>query len=218
MSNMYLSHTKRNIKSVDINIGNAIQNIETATISNVDIVPLNLIQQGTASWNRISNRVELVSLRISGSIYHTTTIGRQTSGNLVRMVVLWDKQPTSLGIPTFDSIFGRTYQDGSKSCGLLDGIRYGMEDRFKILLDKRYDINPGFEPTNGGVKTNIFGINEHLIFNHKYTTFSGQSNPMTIGDISTGALYIIFRAIQSQSNNSTYLDWNNSVCRLKYYD
>lgn len=215
---MYLGHTNRNIKSVDINIGAAISIIQSATLSNVDIIPLNLIQQGTASWNRISNRVELVSLRISGSIYQATTIAKQISGNLVRMVVLWDKQPTSLGIPDFDQIFGRTYQDGSTSCGLLDGIKYGMEGRFKILLDKRYEINPGFEPTNGGIRTDVIGINEHLIFNHKYTTFSGQSNPMTIGDISTGALYIIFRAIQSQSNNSTYLDMNNSVCRLKYYD
>ena len=48
------------------------------------------------------------------------------------------------------------------------------------------------------------------------TIYSGQSSPCTIADISTGALYIIFRS--ETSNGASNWAVKNSIGRLRYYD
>jgi len=196
----------------------------TTTNTNGDILPVNLIQQGTGSWNRVGRKVHLKSLRIR-AVVKAVVNQDQTTGEIysgaVRMVVVWDKQPSGAALPSFDTIFGKTSQAGTESTTYLDPIRYDTMDRFQILRDKFIQMNPGVYPdTQIGGGSNVYVMYDKFeeyikLGAAKETLFSGQSSPMTIADINSGALYVIFRAdAQTVSVNITA----DSYARLRYTD
>ena len=104
-------------KGVDIDVSNAAIPFTTGT--NDGILALNLIQQGSGSWNRIGRKTHLKSLRIKGQVTFAATRGAASTVLTLpswRAVVVWDTQPSGNALPTFDSIFGITTQSGAESC------------------------------------------------------------------------------------------------------
>lgn len=193
------------------------------TNTNGSCFVLNLIQQGAGSWNRIGRKVNLLSARIRFSVTHTygaTAVTNTVGGNQLRMVVVWDKQPSGGAIPTFDTVFGTTDQTGAEVGTILDPIRYDNMDRFAILRD--CIVNPTVEatPATGGSANLVFNylqVDEYIKLGGREVVFSGQSAPMTIADISTGALYVYFRAqVNSLTNQMSITD--DAFCRLRYTD
>lgn len=178
------------LKGMDTALGSVIGDVIATTNTNDDIAVLNLVQQGNGSWNRVGKQIEMDSLRITGAIRLKTDSETQGYANSFRMVVIYDKQPSGQAIPTWDTIFGKTNQNGTESCTIFDPLRYDNMGRFKVLLDRKIDMNPGIVGQTYMIKT----IDEYIKLRNKKTIFSGQSTPMTIADISTGALYIGFRA------------------------
>ena len=84
---------------------------------NSGIYVLNLIQQGAGSWNRVGRKVNLRSIRIRGDIIHTQSTQSAsglTAGQVIRCVVVWDKQPSGGAIPQWQDMFGLTAQDELK--------------------------------------------------------------------------------------------------------
>ena len=99
----------------DISLSPAIDTTNTNASSFV----LNLVQQGNGSWNRVGRKIIPKSLRIKGfvNILSTPTFATGVATpTFLRMVVVYDKQPSGGAIPTFDTIFGITAQDGTESC------------------------------------------------------------------------------------------------------
>lgn len=193
----------------------------STTTTNASSFVLNLIQQGAGSWNRIGRKVNLQSARLRLSIAHTYNTVPATgvaTGNQLRCVVVWDKQPSGGTIPTFDSIFGKTEQTGTESTTFLDPIRYDNMDRFAVLRDELVDanINSQVLGTTNTV-TNFYSIDEFIKLGNREVVFSGQSSPMTIADVSTGALYIYFRAQVNVADNFMQLT-DESFCRIRYVD
>lgn len=195
--------------------------IISTTNTNGDCFVLNLIQQGAGSWNRIGRKVNLSTIRLKGIITLRSTQTATTNdvlSNTVRMVLVWDKQPSGNAIPAFNTVFGRTDQTGTEGTIFLDPIRYDNMDRFSILKDCVYNLNPKFFSTGGTTNdTRVsYSYDEYIKLGNRECIFSGQSNPMTIADISSGALYVYFRT----SNNTTANECSNlfSVARLRYYD
>ena len=204
--------------NLEINSG-----IITTTNTNGSCFVLNLIQQGSGSWNRVGRKVNLKSLRLKGSFlvtYDTNEGGGITRGNLVRMVVVWDKQPSGNAVPAFDQVFGTTDQDGTEVSGILSPPRYDNMNRFQILRDKTFESVPQtIFPSGGNYYVNHpICFDEYLKLAGKQTVFSGQSVRMTISDISTGGLYVYFRALVNDPSISQINVSNLSNSRLRYID
>ena len=210
-------------KGMDTNISVSTA-ITNSTSTNGDCFVLNLIQQGAGSWNRIGRNVYLHSLRLKGGVRLQLDVDSSASGNIFRMVVVWDKQPSGGAIPSFDTVFGRTIQDGTETCLSLDPAKFDNMGRFEIIRDKLIDLNPvaNYYPSpGGGVQTLItdYHFDEYMKLNRRKVTYSGQSNPMTIADISTGALYIYFRVTNTPAGDAvTVRVTPQSVARLRYSD
>lgn len=195
--------------------------IITSTNTNGNAIVLNLIQQGAASWNRVGRKAIMRSLRVRGYAQFTqlgTAAGGTTQGNSMRIVVVWDKQPSGAAIPAFDNIFGITAQDGTESCpNIYCPPKYDNMDRFRVLKDVVVDqkvegfIGQGTNPSTVQMQQ----VDCYIKLGLLETVFSGQSNPMTIADISTGALYIYFRAI---NNNAEATCIFVGTARLRYAD
>jgi hypothetical protein len=203
-------------KGMDTSISFA--QIPSTVNDNSGMIVLNLIQQGAGSWNRVGRKVNLRSIRIRGEITHTqTTASGNTFGQTVRCVVVWDKQPSSGTIPQWQDMFGFTAQDGTEGTSMYAPIRYDNMDRFSILRDVTYDPQPGAKSGNPDIVYYYNTIDEYIRLGDRECVFSGQSNPMTIADISTGAIYFCIRA-KNNNISSTYSSVTNMTARLRYTD
>lgn len=137
------------------------------------------------------------------------------------MVVVYDKQPSG-SLPVFSDIFGHTPPTGVEASAYLDAQRYDNTDRFRILRDKviRMDINSQNTAAAGAAVTvDRYPFDEFIKLSLE-TNFSGQTSPQTISDISSGALYVIFRVATvgaSAADNDVAIS-PNSFARLRYTD
>lgn len=207
-------------KGVDTDFSTA--SVILTTNTNAGITVLNLIQQGTGSWNRVGRKVQLKSIRIKAVAtfeYVPAAVTGIIDSATVRMILVWDKQPSGAAIPTFDTIFGHTDQTGTEATTFLDSIKYDNMDRFKILRDVVIPAQPQLW-NNSALSTNTtrsdYKIDEYVQLRDREVVYSGQSNPMTIADISTGALYLIFRA--DTSAVGAFWSIQNAWARLRYTD
>lgn len=192
------------------------------TGTNGSSTTLNLIQQGSGSWNRVGRQVTLKSIRLKGNIIYSYVVGATPFNSLIstcRMVLVWDKQPSGAAVPNFDTIFGCTAQDGTESTLVTSQLKYDNMGRFKILRDCSF-TPPNIQSNLAVTANTVFAqiaVDEYVKLGNKVTIFSGQSAPMTIADISTGALYVYFRDCDPTAGSvwTTAVDFN---CRLRYTD
>lgn len=193
-------------------------NIVSTTNDNTDIYPLNLVQMGNGSWNRIGKAITMESLRITGSFKMTATdsaITTNTLSNNLRMIVVYDKQPSGNAIPSFDTIFGRTDQTGTENTEYLDPLRYDNVGRFTVIRDKV--INMKATSMAGDNNQFLYYCDEYIKLRNLETIYKGQSDPMTIADISSGALYLIFRT-ETNSTGFNVVSFSRIGARLRYFD
>lgn len=209
------------LKGVDTDLD--LSTILATTNTNADVFTTNLIVPGNGSWNRIGRKIFPRTLRIWGSALHTYSLTATTNNinaNTLRMVVVWDRNPNGAALPAFDAIFGRTVQAGTESCEYMDPLRYDGMDRFRILKDTHFVPQVGATPPLAGTQNLVrdnFQIDEFIqLPAGTETLYGGQSDPQTIADIQSGALYIWFRCGENSASNF----WSivNGCCRLRYTD
>jgi len=207
------------IKGMDTDI--SLTPIVSTTNTNDCAFCLNLIQSGAASWNRVGRKTHLRSLRIVGSLlFNSQPTG--TGGaidNYVRMVVVWDKQISGAALPQFDAIFGITSQTGAESCpDITCPPRYDNMDRFRVLLDCVIEQPP--LPIQSFAGTAAVGhhvpFDKYIKLKNLESVYSTNNNPMTIADVSTGALYIYFRARQNVGGQAIVT--MDAISRVRYTD
>jgi len=189
------------------------------TGTNASSFVLNLVQAGNGSWNRVGRKIIPKSLRIKGvaifQVTPTSPTGNQV-GNEIRMVVVWDKQPSAGAVPNFDTIFGITTQDGTESCpDITCPPRFDTMDRFQIVRDCIFSQGMAVSNSFGTAPSMqyVITIDEYIPLKVGETVFSGQSAPMTIADINSGALYVYFRARNNQADTVPAID---AIARLRY--
>lgn len=162
-------------------------------------------------------------LKINGVANYTYSIEGTTSNivdSVLRMVIVYDNQPSGVQ-PTFDTIFGYTPQSGTEASSIYAPRKFDNMKRFKVLLDKRIKANPDLQPATGGSQNLVkesYPIDTYLKLNNLETIYSGQTDPQTIADISSGALYIYWRANNSSVNVSDWTVPSTTTCRLRYTD
>jgi len=209
------------VKGIDIGLSTGTSNIVATTNNNDLVVPLNLIQMGAGSWNRVGRQVKLLNCSYKLCLRWTNQISvlNTNSHGCVRVVFVWDKSPNSGTIPKFDDIFGRSTQGGAESTQIFDALRWDNTDRFAIVHEKIVNTDPAnkVDAAAGPICQYHQVISGYFNLKGRTTTYSGQSAPMTIADISTGALYIVLRSTIDTPDGHGELT-NESICRLKYVD
>lgn len=207
------------VKGMDTDI--TLAPVITTTTTNASSFVLNLVQQGTGSWNRVGRKIQSTSLRIKGAAGFNLTPTFATGAAIqtfLRMIVLWDHQPSGAALPTFDSIFGITDQTGTESTpDITNPLKYDVMDRFRVIRDWCISCPPIPVPAFGtgpNLSINV-PVDEFIKLKDLETNFSGQSNPMTIADINTGGLYLYMRAYSPSATTSANFD---GIARLRYND
>jgi len=184
------------------------------TNTNAGIVVVNCVQPGSGSWNRVGRKIRMRSLRCKGTaVFNQLAAATSASSNIVRMVLVYDKQPSSGAIPTFDTIFGGTDQSGTESCTFKSNVRYDNTQRFSVLKDMTTSADFFL---SGALQDKVVNFDFFINLKKLETVYSGQTVPCTIADISTGALYMIMRADASGVNKFSQI--RDSVFRLRYED
>ncbi|AYP28927.1 MAG: coat protein/nuclear export [Cressdnaviricota sp.] len=200
--------------------------IVATTNDSSNSVVLNLVPSGATSYNRVGKKIYNQSVRLKGVAIHQVGATTTTSNTLytpLRMVVVWDKQPSSGAVPNWDAIFGYTPQNGTEASTVLSPPRYDNMDRFTVLRDIELEPKSIATPFAGVGGTELDGyfyvpFDEYIKLNGRETVFSGQTAAMTIADVSTGALYVYFRALVNAAGTSVWTVDSSSVARLRYTD
>jgi len=207
------------LKGVDTTL--TLNPIISTTTTNASSFLLNAIAPGSGSFNRIGRKAHLKSLRLKGSIVFTAVASATgvNFGNWVRMVIVWDKQPNSGTIPTWDSIFGVTDQAGVETSTILSPLKYDNMNRFQILKEKLidYDVQAA-SPVSTGSTSELVLFDEYIPLGNRETLYSGQSATCTTADISSGALYVYFRAYTNTPGANVAQVDATSIARLRYVD
>lgn len=215
------SMSKLELKGVDTAINDT--DIPDTTNTNASIVCVNLVQAGSGSYNRIGRKIKMKSLRIFGNLYFDYGL-QGTTNNIVgataRILVVYDRQPSGT-LPTFATICGHTDQSGNEASGVFDPIRYDNMSRFKILRDVKIDSNPQQLPATGGSENIVsysHSFDEFIDLRGLETVYASTTNPATIADLSSGALYVIFRANRNLASVAEWESFTTSFARLRFWD
>lgn len=209
-------------KGVDFPIDQA--QVVATTNNNNSSVCLVLVQMGSGSWNRVGRKIQAQSLRLRGELVWTLDQATTTlnyEGNTCRMVVVFDKQPSSGAIPSFSEVFGVTGQDGSETTTYLNPVKYDNMDRFSVLRDCVVNFEPPMYNPAAGTQNAVIvrkPFDEFITLKGRETVFSGQSNPMTTADVSSGAIYVYFRTAVNTTNINMVSVSSDSFARLRYID
>jgi len=118
-------------------------------------------------------------------------------------------------------VVGVTGQDGSETTTYLNPVKYDNMDRFSVLRDCVINFEPPVYNAAAGTQNLVVvrkPFDEFLTIKGKETVFLGQSTPMTIADVSTGALYVYFRARYNTAGSIESAVNGESVARLRYTD
>jgi len=182
---------------------------------------INLVGAGTGSFQRIGKNVCGKSVRLQGivaAILKTDGTTGDLLGNTLRMVVVYDAQPNG-NLPVYSDIFGITGQDGTVTTEFLDPVRYTETSRFKVLRNVVWDCNPeAYGSTGSQHQIGMFKtIDEYIPLDDITTTFSANTSPASISQITHGAIYLIFRARSNTTDDYFYVSDKFSV-RYRYTD
>jgi len=229
---MNLGEPKGFDTAVNIGTGGVGTGVIDTVITNGDAFCLNTCQQGTGFFNRNGRKINLKSLRLRIAIWHKYRTSNDLAvydmeGNELRAVVVWDKQPTGT-IPTFDTIFGRTNAQGTTTTAFKDPVKYPVMERFSVLMDEVVECNVNASSGNvtyagtlsvaPGIVSNFYNIDRFIMLKGRETVFGSTSNPATVADITTGALYLYYRAAWKRGDPNEVFITDDSVCRLRYSD
>jgi len=195
--------------------------VPSAYSGNNGAVVLNLIQEGSSSFERTGRTVKLEAVRIRGYIRtlqrQEPTVGNMYA-NLVRIVVVWDREPTGT-IPDWNAIFLNVDQTGGTANLLFSSVKPEEIPRFSVLRDVTTQIIPQVFPTGGSENfcESKHHIDEYIKLNMRETHYtSANSDPCTIANIKTGALYLYARASEQNTDDESSL--TGMFGRLAYYE
>lgn len=167
----------------------------------VGITCLNEIQQGATSYNRIGTKILMksIQLRCVLSVAGSNTTSAQGTA---RVCLVYDRQPNG-AYPTLSTIFSSNV---SGTPAFNCGVNMSNRDRFVILRNK-------FIPLFIGASS-IYHLDEYVKtrLETQYRTTTGA-----IGDITTGALYLVAFAASSGTATS-FVPFSSVNARIRYYD
>lgn len=186
----YFSSSGAEIKAIDIPTQQAFR-LPATNSCNL----LNGVQTGAAFYNRVGSRIEMKNLHIRGQVVVAAT----ATVSMLRLIVVYDRQPTG-ALPIVADVLQSRDQTGAATSSGSSEINLDNRDRFAIVRDMQLYAPP--VTYTAGVLTNgpqfpgnddqQWDINEFIKLRGLITHYKSSSNPTTIADIATGALYAYF--------------------------
>lgn len=213
------------VKGVDTALNMPAPILQT-TGTNANAAVVNLIQQGTGSYNRIGRKIKMKSVFLNIEGHYAMNMfngggGDALMGANLRMVVVYDKQPSGI-LPTFDEIFGHTYQDGTSATYVFDSLKYEAMSRFRVIRNEVITIQPMVNPGTGDQAHYPFHKTFYIPLKGLETVYAGNANPATIAQIQSGGLYVYFRSDIGNTGAGTpvpgFVVQAYSFARLRYHD
>nr|AOV86280.1 hypothetical capsid protein [uncultured virus] len=197
---------------------------------------VNAMQQGTGFYNRIGRKTKTLSIRLKLQFLHnysnnfTTPYSTGVNGNILRCVLLYDRENTGV-IPTFAQIFGLTTQTGATVNTVTDPLQLTHSERYRVLMDKVVVMNPDITPVLGdydpvsGNSTAAYTCQKRYFIDQYIDvskqdivqTYQSTSNPATVADFSSGAIYLVMKALDHQNGVNEIYN-NMSTLRIKVSD
>jgi len=190
-------------KRVDLKLDNSTALVSINNVSGLQdftagFVCCNLMQQGTADYQRIANKITVYQTMITAEL-----IKNPASNQTVRSLVVFDSDPNT-AFPLLSSILSTVDQVGGTNTGFNSGMNTHNTGRFRILRNKTYVLSDSTMQTK---------VIKYVIKNKYDCQFSGTNNPQGIANLLKGALYWIF--FYSGANAPTI---QNTYIRTKFYD
>ena len=191
-------------------------NVPTTTNANSAVTLVNGLVEGTGPYQRVGRDIKMKSLRITGvaRMRSKGTGSGDIFGNCLRMIVVYDESPGPT-TPKFDDIFSEINSGGGVVSSVWSQPSLQNGDRFTVLRDRTYYAAPMAAYT--GWYVNFVHIDEYIKLKDVRTRYKSSATHMRTANLSTGALYVIWRA----EKDDEYTHWNiqeNMHSRLRYYD
>jgi hypothetical protein len=209
-------------KGVDTNVSQS--DLFTTMANNDHVYPLNLVQAGTGSWNRVGRILTMTSLRCRmelTQVWLASTL--HTRSRMLRYVIVYDRQPNGT-LPIKTDMFQYKSQAGVETGNWNGFLSYDNMQRFQILKDDTLVFEPPPRTfDSAGAPKNTIMVDKHIDFylplSH-ITNYKAESSPATIADISTGALYCVFLTdtVASDVTNEGSFSVQTALFRLRYKD
>lgn len=209
----FFAQRGREVKAIDI-ASAAYPFRVPATATSIMLV--NGVQTGAAFYNRVGSRIEMKNLHIRGLVRYAATSVVGTA----RMLVVYDRQPVG-ALPTVADILQTRDQTGAATNTGSSEINLDNRDRFQIVRDMEFYTPPCTNTagvlTNGpqfpGQDDQQWDVNEFIKLKELTCHYKSTSNPCTIADIATGALYVLF----TTTGTDSAVEFAGSM-RLRYND
>jgi hypothetical protein len=222
-SNEYLIKTRaEELKGIDVPLD--ISAVVATTSTNDDVILLNPVQRGDAQINRIGRKIRLKSLKLRIALFWAYSDAASTGiidGNICRITTVWDTSPNGAAtLPTFDDIFGQEQADGTATSEVLDAVQFSTTSRFRVLSDDYVAFQPKlFNGAGGSADTarDYYLYQKYINLRNAAVDYISTSDPITIANIQTGALYLVFRAQNNVSTKNTITVIDSSFARLRWY-
>lgn len=188
--------------------------VTTAQVNTTGAITLlNGSTQGTDYTNRIGRKIVVKSLYIRGAMLNEQANNQLTTGTqgaqAGRMIVFVDMQPNGATPAVTDLLV---------SASPYSQLNLNNRDRFKIIKDKMYFFDP-YVYTTTATQASAALTNQikqiKCYKNMNLETIYNSGNAGTIGDIQSGALYLLF--IGSATSGTTDLNANLSI-RVRFVD
>lgn len=195
-------HVKKIIRTEELNhVDIFINNV--AMLSNpstAQTILLNPLQQGNNNDQRVGDEVMFTSIQIKG--YVLSDKDAVSGGQECRIIAFWDKSPNGVA-PTAANLL-----DNSVIIDYVNApYNQNYYTRFKILYDKRFNLNAqlGATYTTGATDTltSVYPVTMSLEFRKSFNkkTNYGLSNMGTIADIARGACYLLILSTVASGTN-----------------
>jgi len=201
----YSTHKAINpkLKTLDIEFSGAYANPyvvdqlanQPINVNNLPIIQnIATVQQGAAESQRIGNKIALKSLRVRLQAVPTSKVnGSETHA---RFMVVYDRQ-TNGTYPAANNLLSSLDQAGTTIAGkYLDSINPNYLERYVVLADEYMTFQPvdSVGANNlevGPTGDKAFYIDRYIKLRNLETQFNGSASPLTIGYVTTGALYLL---------------------------
>lgn len=190
---------------------------EALTIQKYNSPPLantmNILIQGAAPYQRIGSHVNWKSMRIRVAFRPNGTAVQDA----LRMVVIYDRQTNGVA-PTWADVIQDTDQSGATGTYNLSGLNMNNRERFLCLADSTIVVPSIGTWTPPGTGLGIPDATRSLLIDRyiklRDLTSHYKATAGTVGDISTGGLFLFFACGQNNANT-----WLADIhARLRFSD